>query len=146
MRPRMYGSTERYSARARNSPSFSAGIGVSISLKFASVGSPVGRDSRTNCRLVAGCCMMLLLGGKHQLDELFGHVRLEALRVALFHPYDVSHDASALAMRIFENLSRTGPRQASPTVGAGILARRIVNVSGLGIHHIRLPNPRRAAE
>src|ERR1700723_348231 len=121
MRPRIYGSTERYKARARNSPSLSAGIGLSIILKLASVGSPVGRDSRTNCRLVAGCCMVLLLGGQHQFDQRLGHVGFQSFRVALIHADDVGDDASAFAMRIFEDLGSAGARQASPTGGGWIL-------------------------
>src|ERR1700684_3842282 len=60
MRPRMYGSTEMYMARARNSPSFSAGIGVSIRLKFDSSGRPVGREARTNWRLSDDMISLLL--------------------------------------------------------------------------------------
>src|SRR5277367_2654322 len=52
IRPRMYGSTERYMARTSSSPSFKSGMGISASVKFDSLGRPVGREARRNCRFV----------------------------------------------------------------------------------------------
>src|SRR6185503_2384253 len=46
IRPRMYGSSERYVVRRRTSPSLSAGIGPSTVSKLSAVGMPAGRDFR----------------------------------------------------------------------------------------------------
>ena len=52
IRPRMYGSTERYVFRTRIWPSPGVGTGVSTSAKSSGFGQPTGRLSRCHSRLV----------------------------------------------------------------------------------------------
>src|ERR1700680_2150691 len=76
---------------------------------------------------------LLLRSREHQLDEFLGDVRLQSFGVALADANDVGDDATAAALLVFEYLSRAWPRQASPSIGAWILPRRIVDVASFGI-------------
>jgi hypothetical protein len=72
-------------------------------------------------------------------------MRLQSLGVTLPHPDHVGDHPAVFAMRIFENFSRAGPRKASPCVGAGILPRGVINITGGGIDDISAPDSRTTA-
>src|SRR5262245_36500165 len=57
--------------------------------------------------------------------------------MALAQFNDVRNDTPILAVRELKDLRAAGLRKVSPTVGAGILARRIPHVARLGIDHFR---------
>src|SRR5918993_4947750 len=52
MRPRMYGSSDRYECFTSTWPSASAGISVAMILKLSAEASPIGRDDSRTCLLV----------------------------------------------------------------------------------------------
>src|SRR6266481_5982457 len=62
MRPRMYGSTDTYSARTRISPGPGSGTAVSISLKSDSFGIPDGRAASVTCLFDCGILSQLQFG------------------------------------------------------------------------------------
>ena len=49
-------------------------------------------------------------------------------------------------MWIFENFSRARPWQASPCVGAGILTRGVINITGGGVDDVSAPDSRTTAQ
>jgi len=54
MRPRMYGSTDKYADLTKTCPSAGAGMGALTSVKSDSFGNPVGRAASWNWRLTLG--------------------------------------------------------------------------------------------
>src|SRR5579863_6820664 len=54
MRPRMYGSTDRYRLFASTCPSVREGMGDCASEKSDSFGKPTGRSASLNCRFTLG--------------------------------------------------------------------------------------------
>ena len=54
IRPRMYGSTEKYRLRTRTWPSPGCGTSASTRAKSSGLGQPSGRVTRCHSRLVAG--------------------------------------------------------------------------------------------
>src|SRR2546421_9130734 len=82
MRPRMYGSSDRKWCRTSTWPSRSAGTGASTRRKLSTPASPLGRDTRWICLLVA-MVDVLSIGSVEPLElASAGGQRLEVLEGA----------------------------------------------------------------
>src|ERR1035438_9070774 len=90
------------------------------------------------------CCIWKLtslldlaaLRRKHQLDQFFGHLRLQSFRVSFFDADDVGDHPTVTAILIDVELGRAGSRQEPPGRIGWILTRSVVHVAGLRVHDL----------
>src|ERR1039457_5602994 len=96
------------------------------------------------------CCIWKLtslldlaaLRRKHQLDQFFGHLRLESFVVSFVDADDVGDHPSVTAIRIDVELGRAGSRQKPPGRIGRILTRAVVYVTRLRVHDLLWTPPR----
>src|SRR5262245_12156235 len=81
---------------------------------------------------------------QHQLDDLLGHLRLEAFSVPLVQAHDVGDDAAVLALAIGKNVGLARTRPEPPGLRARILTGAIEHVAGLRVDDLAALRLRRA--
>ena len=82
---------------------------------------------------------------EHQDNQLLGDFGLQAFGVTLAQADDINDHAAVVALGILQDFRSAGARQMSPSVGARVLAQRVVDVTGLRIDDVGLANARSAA-